>query len=139
MAQSVLTNAAVATAGRLANAACGIVATSLLTRSLGVANFGTYIVVLAYASILQTAADAGLYLTLTASLARTPQHAQEHLSQMVMLRLALSIVVFSVGAIAAHFLLAPHLELIFAVVTVGFFGQAISQLLMGVYQWYGIA
>jgi O-antigen/teichoic acid export membrane protein len=137
-ATSILTNTALATAGRLINAALGVVIAALLGRTLGASGYGSYTALLAYAAILQIAADAGLYLTLTQAISRQPEQEIHYISHIIWLRLVLFAVVFSVGGLVVA--LVPSLQispLLFVVATGGYVAQSLSQLLMSIYQKYG--
>ena len=138
-AQSVLVNTAVATAGRVINTLLGVVVTAFITHSLGLAQFGSYTILLAYASILQIATDAGLYLTLSRVIAESPHREQEYISHTIWLRLLLGVIVFGLGAVVLFSIPAQRIFIgPFIVLAMGFLFQSLSQLLMSVYQKYGI-
>lgn len=138
-AQSVLTNTAIATCGRVINSALGLLVTWLITHALGEAGFGTYALVVSYASILQIATDAGLYLTLSRVISESPEREREYISHTVWLRVVLCLLIFLLGAGGLY--LIPNrstLFIPFIFIAIGFTFQSISQLLMSVYQRYGV-
>lgn len=136
--RSVATNALVATVGRVVSVGLGIVITALLTRSLGIASFGVYTLVLAYGSIVQLVADMGLYLTLTRQVAEEPSQADTYVAQAISLRLALVLVIVTVAvALAWRWpTLGGPLPYVI-IVCLGLAFQTVSQLLMGLYQIQG--
>lgn len=116
----------------------GVVITAILSRILGVEQYGSYALLLSYGAILQIIADFGLYLTLTREVAQEPHLEQERVSTITSLRLALFILVFLVGLIGVLIIpLYRPLLIPFIVVQVGLMFQSISQLFMGIYQKYG--
>ncbi len=135
---SILTNAAVASAGRLLNGLLGIVVVGLLTRLLGTEQFGNYALIISYGTILQIIADGGLYLTLTREIAAHPDREQRVLARVVSLRLVLLAAAFTVGGLVIP-QIPPLRGLLpaYIVVTVGLAFQSLSQLAMGAYQKYG--
>jgi O-antigen/teichoic acid export membrane protein len=137
--QSILTNTTIASAGRVVNIVLGIVITAAITRYLGAARYGSYILLLSYGTILQVVADFGLYLTLTRDIAQRPQQQQHIYSLIASLRLTLLVVVFLIGTLIV-LSLPPYrsLTLAFLLVAVGLMFQSLSQLLMGVYQKHGV-
>ncbi len=138
MAQSILTNTGVATGGRIINAALGIVVTGLLTRLFGATHFGTYTLLLSYGALLQLAADFGLYLTLTREIAHDGAP-RDMLSHVLSLRIALVLIVFGLGWVGAQVVPAlAVLQPLFVVAAAGLLCQSVSQLLMGVFQRYGV-
>lgn len=138
MAQSILANAGVASGGRLLHAGLGIIITGLLTRFFGPAHFGTYTLLLSYGALLQLAADFGLYLTLTREIARDTAR-DDILSYIVSLRSVLLVIFFLIGGLGSHYVaaLAPF-KILFFIVATGLLFQSLSQLLMGVFQRYGV-
>lgn len=139
MGQSVLTNTLIASLGRIINVGLGLIVIGLLTRTLGQVQFGVYTFALAFGTILNSLADAGLYLTLTRKIAHEPEREHSYLAHTIGLRLALVISVFAGGYILTlllpHYLGSPSLFLIMAL---GFIFQSCSQLLMGVFQKHGL-
>ncbi|MDP3997227.1 MAG: oligosaccharide flippase family protein [bacterium] len=137
MSQSILTNTAVATFGRIVNISLGIVATALITRFLGATSYGSYILLFSFGAIIQLLADFGLYLTLTKEIARNPS-ANKIISSAISLRLFLLILAFFLGAIATVFIPAlSGLLYVFIFAGIGLVFQSLSQLLMGVFQYRG--
>lgn len=142
MAQSIFSNTVIATVGRAANLVLGVIATGILARLLGVSLYGVYGLLLAYGSLLQIAADFGLYLHLTRSLGQVPGEKNDQayiVSQTAGLRLALLAASFGAGLLAASCL--PSLRgalLPLGVVALGLSFQSISQLLMGIFQAQGV-
>lgn len=136
MAQSILTNTTIATIGRLINILLGIAVTALITRLLGPSQFGSYVLLLSVGALVQLAADFGLYLTLTRTVAEQPHQSPVLLSQIFSLRLLLLVTVFLVATIIT--LVVPSLRpsaLPFVIMSFGLSCQSFSQLLMGIYQY----
>ena len=135
---SIIINALIASAGRIINVILGVVMLGLISRYLGVSQYGLYALVLSYGAILATASDFGLYLTLTRLISQSPRQEKYYLSRIVSLRLVLLAVMFSFGGVA--FLVMPSLRSllpIYLVAAAGFSIQSLSQLMMGVYQKHG--
>ncbi len=133
--QSIVTNTAIASAGRLVNIIAGIVATALITRYLGVGQYGVFSFLLSLGAILQITADFGLYLTLARDIAQNPERKQRIYSSIAALRVVLLGGVFICGLVVL--ILIPSyrdLWLPFTVIAVGLSAQSLSQLLMGIYQ-----
>lgn len=137
MSQSILTNASVASIGRVVNVGLGIIVTGLLTRFFGEAAFGHYTLVLTYGTLVQLAADFGLYLTLTREIGHSEAESAI-VSHIVSLRLLLVVMAFGLGWLATLYIssLQP-VSAVFGIATLGLICQSISQLLMGVYQKHG--
>lgn len=139
MAQSVLTNAAVASLGRLLNGILGLTVTALVSRFLGPSHFGTYTLLLSVGALLQIATDAGLYLTLAQKIAHEPDHTERYLQHVVSLRVLLWGIVFTVGALILHPHLPPGITLLAVVVVASsFLWQSLSQLIMAYFQAHGV-
>jgi O-antigen/teichoic acid export membrane protein len=135
MAQSILTNTTIATIGRLINILLGIVVTALITRLLGPSQFGSYVLLLSIGALVQLAADFGLYLTLSRTVAEQPHQSPVLLSQIFSLRLLLLVTVFLLATFIT--LIVPSLRpyaLPFIIMSFGLSCQSFSQLLMGIYQ-----
>lgn len=133
--QSIVTNTAIASAGRIISIVSGIIATALLTRYLGVSQYGIYAFLLSLGALLQIGADFGLYLTLTREIARSPEREQSLYSSIASLRGVLLGAAFLCGLIVL--LAIPQyrgLWLPFVIFSAGLSAQSFSQLLMGVYQ-----
>lgn len=132
---SILSNAGIAALGRIITAAIGLAVTLLLTRALGPASYGAYIVVLSYATLFQIAADSGLYLTLTRELGSSPETYKQHLAPLLTLRIVLLLVACLV-AIGIAFLIpalkVPTIPLLLILAALA--AQSISQLCLGIYQ-----
>jgi len=138
-AQSVLVNTGIAAGGRAVHTLLGVAVTAVLTRYLGVSQFGTYAALLSFAAILQIITDAGLYLTLSHRIVRDAEREYEYLSQSIGIRILLAVLVFGAGILAVRAVPSYHgYEGAFAVLGVGFTFQSVSQLLMSVYQKYGV-
>lgn len=138
MASSIVVNTLIASLGRLANVGLGVVAVSFTARFLGGERFGSYTVLMAYGTMLQMAADLGLYITLTRAIAEHPRRENDYLASIISLRLILILIVFSVGALVMRFLPSlRHLTAAYSILAAGLAAQSFSQLLMGVYQKYG--
>lgn len=138
MSQSILANTIIASSGRVLNVALGVVVLSLISRFLGITQYGSYTLLLAYGAILQIAADFGLYLTLSRNIVRHPNQENYYLSHITSLRLVLLAVTFGLGGLVS--LVIPSLRgliTIYPLVALGFIAQSLSQLMMGVYQKYG--
>lgn len=139
MAQSIIANTVIATGGRAINVALGIVILGILYRLLGATAFGMYATILACGAIIQILADAGLYLTLTRSIAEQPAMERAILSRTVSLRLVLLLAFFGLASIP--FFVIPALQPLrkgYWLVVFGYIAQSQSQLLMGVFQKYGL-
>lgn len=135
MPQSILSNTVVATVGRVMNVGLGLVVVGLITRYLGPASYGHYVLLLSFGSIIQLIADAGLYLTLSRWLASGSAHLQQLVADTISLRTGLLFGAFLVGTIIV--LAIPSfngLVLPFLVIALGLAMQSISQLYMSVYQ-----
>lgn len=134
MPQSIITNAVVATGGRVVNGLAGLVVTALLARLLGVVDFGSYILLLSYGALVQLAADGGLYLTLSRRIAERSRQPAE-VANILVLRLALLATMFLLGlALAAAIPSLNSLISIFAVIALGLVAQSVSQLLLAIFQ-----
>jgi O-antigen/teichoic acid export membrane protein len=139
VAQSIITNTAVATVGRAINVALGIIVVGLISRLLGADQFGSYATLLAYGAILQIMADLGLYLMLTRVIAQHPGQENYYLANILTLRLVLLAVLFGGGLLLAYLLPSLHGLLgAYSVIAAGLIVQSVSQLFMGVYQKYGV-
>lgn len=136
---SIVSNTATAYAGRVVNLLIGFFVISLLTQYLGAERYGLYVLLLAWGAMLQTVADFGLYLTLTREAAQDAAHEQGLFSLILTLRLVLLVLVFGLGT-AIWYTLPDYRPLlpVFGVVLVGLLFQSISQLLMSMYQKYGV-
>jgi O-antigen/teichoic acid export membrane protein len=139
MPQSILSNTVIATGGRLLNALLGIVTIKLLTNLLGQVGFGDYTLLLSYGALVQLVADFGLYLTLTREIAQHPEQEQHFVSHILSLRLTLLLIAFVVGGLLAGFIPSlARLDVLWWVVALALVFQSLSQLLMGIYQKYGV-
>ena len=139
MPQSIIANTTIAAGGRAINIFLGVITTALITRLLGPNQFGSYVLLLSFGSIIQLSADFGLYLTLTRDIARQPGKKNEIFSQIISLRLLLLLIVFFIGTLIMLF--APSfrpLTVAFIVMAIGLSLQSLSQLFMGLYQYYQI-
>lgn len=137
MPQSIITNTTIASGGRAINIALGIITTALITRLLGPDQFGFYILLLSLGAIIQLSADFGLYLTLTRTIAEQPTEENKIFSQIISLRLTLLLIVFLIGALITFLIPAlKHLTVAFIVMSIGLSLQSLSQLFMGLYQYY---
>lgn len=138
MPLSVLANTVIASTGRVVNVAVGIAVTAFITRVLGPEKYGVFTLLLAFGLIAQLVADFGLYLTMTRDIARQPARCAEIVSHTVSLRIFLLLCVFVLAVVVLPLL--PSLygwRVAFIVMLVGLGFQSLSQLLMGVYQYYG--
>lgn len=135
MAQSIISNTVISFAGRALNVGLGIVATALMTRYLGPAKFGSYVLLLSFGTVIQLLADAGLYLTTTREISRQPARTNEILSQVLGLRAALLLVVFAASWLAV--LAVPifnELRDAYVLMALALSFQSLSQIFMGVFQ-----
>lgn len=139
MPQSILSNTVIASSGRVLGVLLGVVTTAALTRLLGVESFGTYTLLFSYGALFQIGADFGLYLTLTRLIAQQPDKERYYINRITSLRLVLLLTFFLLGTLLTVVLpsLRP-LTLVFLIIAVGFSFQSLSQLLMGIYQKYGV-
>lgn len=138
MAQSIFSNTIIATLGRAVTLVCGLASTALMARMLHVGGFGVYSLVLTIATMVQLFADFGLYLTLSRQLGLSQGKPNEHIANIVSLRIVLLLALFGLSSITL--LSVPSMResiTIFLVFAVGLIFQSISQLLMGVFQAYG--
>jgi O-antigen/teichoic acid export membrane protein len=132
---SILSNASVATVGRVINAVIGLAVTALFTRWLLASGYGAYIALLAYGTIWQIAADFGLYLTLTRLLGKSRLEHQEDIAATVSLRLTLVLIVGLVALGAAQFFSPiPNPLVPLGIMLLGLGLQSLSQLCIGIYQ-----
>lgn len=135
MAQSILTNTIFASVGRVINIAAGLLATALIVHILNPDTYGQYVFLFSVGTILQLAADFGLYLTLARELGRTPHQTQELFHHIATLRLALLCLFFLLGSLLFIFMPAYRALLpAYATIAFGLTAQSVSQLFMGVFQ-----
>ncbi|HSX24491.1 MAG TPA: oligosaccharide flippase family protein, partial [Candidatus Andersenbacteria bacterium] len=138
MSQSVLFNSGIALSGRIATLALGILATALITRILGAAQFGQYSFVATIATFLQLTADFGLYLTASRELGYGDGH-DIQFGHILSLRGIFLLIIYSLGALVFFLLPTLHpLALLFVILAVGFAVQSMSQLFMSIFQAYGV-
>src|SRR3989344_6110438 len=138
MAQSILVNSGIASAGRLVTLVLGLVATALITRLLGAGAFGQYSFVATIGIFLQLVADFGLYLTASRELGRGEGRGMQF-GHIMSLRGVFLLLVYGAGGML--FFTIPSLRpffLLFMVFAAGFVMQSLSQLLMSVFQAYGV-
>lgn len=138
MSQSIVSNTITASIGRVANILLGVLAISVITRLLKAESYGGYVLLLSYGTLLQIAADLGLYLTLTKKIGESKHEEQNLLSHISSLRLVLLITIFVVGSVWV--LTFPNWESLmpaFVLIALGLMFQSISQLCMGVFQAHG--
>lgn len=139
MPPSVLSNTIVATGGRIINAFLGVLVVGVLTRLLGPANFGLYTLLLSFGALVQLLADFGLYLTLSREIAQHPEQEQHYLAQTFSLRAVLFAVAVAVGVVASRYINSlSSLTVPLLIAMCGLFFQSFSQLLLSVYQKYGL-
>ncbi|MEX0649567.1 MAG: flippase [Candidatus Andersenbacteria bacterium] len=137
MAQSIFSNTLISGAGRIGTIVLGIATTALVTRYLGAAGYGSYALLLSVGTMVQIAADFGLYLTLTRDIAEQEKKEQELFGIISSLRAAL--LVAWIGTAAVVITLLPQYRAllpVFVIIALGLVAQSFSQLLMGVYQKY---
>lgn len=131
---SILSNASIASGGRLLNAGIGILVTVLLTRLLSPAGYGVYGAILSYAMLFQIAGDLGLYLTLTRLLGKSRAHTAD-IGPTVSLRIIILLVLFTIGLLFAKlFAPLPNVYPTLAILMIGLLLQSLSQLCVGLYQ-----
>ncbi len=139
MAVPILVNTIIAAVGRISTIAIGIVVAAVLTRYLGAEGFGIYIFILSFGTILQTGADFGLYLTLSREIADKKAIPQQVFTHIASLRFVLLAATFLVGVLILPSLSPyPHLLGPCIILLLGLALQSYSQLLMAVYQAYGV-
>ena len=137
MAHSILTNTAIASAGRVINVLLGIVVTGLITRYLGVSQYGLYALLISFGTIIQLLADGGLYLTLTKEIAGQPAQAANTVAHITGLRLFLLALTFTLGTLLTFVIPAlQELTIIFIIAGFGLVSQSLSQLSMGIFQHF---
>ncbi len=135
--QSILTNAFIAVAGRVANMILGVVALVLLTRYLGPQEYGSYVLVMSFGAMVQLAADLGLYLTLSSQIAQEPRQAPQVINNIVSLRAWLLLGSFIASLVLVW--LVPSLRSVgwvYPIMFLGLAAQSISQLFMAIFQYY---
>ncbi len=132
---SVFTNTFIASFGRVLNTGLGIITVALITRQLGPSNYGAFILLLSFGTIVQLISDAGLYLTFTKEVAQSP--APIHLlSEVISLRLFLLLLAFISGALLFPFIPSLHGWFkAYLLIALGLIFQSLSQLLVGVFQY----
>jgi O-antigen/teichoic acid export membrane protein len=134
---SILSNTALASAGRIINVALGLLVVKLVTGFLGPSGYGAYALLLSFGAILQLVADGGLYLQLTRSIAQAPHRESELISHILSLRIILLSLVFVIGAgILATLPAGTSLTRSFMIIALGLSFQSISQLFMGIFQYH---
>lgn len=136
-AQSILTNTAIASGGRLINVLLGIVIVGLLTRYLGPGRYGQYALLISFGTIVQLFADSGLYLTLAREIAKPTRPGI--VAHIISLRLTLLLLAFAIGAMVALFL--PSIRPLFGpfiIISLGLSLQSLSQLTMAIYQHHRV-
>ncbi|MEO6077422.1 MAG: flippase [Candidatus Andersenbacteria bacterium] len=139
MSQSILLNTTVALVGRLVTLVLGLVATALMTRILGAQEFGQYAFVATIGIFLQLIADFGLYLTASRELGHSSGQGNIRFGHILSLRSIFLIAIYSVGGVIMF--LMPSLRSyvpLFFVFAIGFAAQSVSQLLLSVFQAYGV-
>ncbi len=138
MGQSIFFNAVLAAVSRVFVVGLGLGVTALTVRIISAEQFGVYSFVLTVGTLLQLAADFGLYLTASRELGANLGQPALVMQHIVSLRLTLLAAVFALGL--AGFFIAPATQqwgLLLCVLAVGLIAQSGSQLLMGVFQAYG--
>lgn len=136
MPPSIISNTAIATAGRVINVSLGLIVIKLLTRFLGPAGYGSYSLLLSFGTLWQLVADFGLYLQLTRSIAEEKKPHTELINTIFSLRAVLLISAFAASLIAAVFI--PSLAGLTAplvLIALGLIFQSFSQLYMGIFQY----
>ena len=84
---SIISNATIASSGKIITSLIGLVITAILTRLLGVQLYGSFILLLSFGTLFQTIADFGLYLVLTKELSKASSDQQPHvLSAIISIR-----------------------------------------------------
>ncbi len=101
LARAVATNTAVQLAGRAVTTACSLAIIGILTRSLGVAGYGSYTTAVGYGAVLAVLADAGFFWILLRELSAEGADGSRIASNILTLRSVLALVVFGAGAAAA--------------------------------------
>ena len=112
--------------GKAITVATSVLIIAYLTRYLGVAGYGAYATVFAYLSIFNVFVDLGLFVITVRDVARSPESEKVILGNMLGLRLALGVVVFSLACLIV--LLLPYPPLIKAGVVVGSISQFLCSL-----------
>jgi O-antigen/teichoic acid export membrane protein len=88
-------------AARLANAGLGLVGVALVSRYLGVQDYGALVAGIALSGIVTVVTDLGIWNTGVREIAKRPDETQTTLSALLTLGLALSLVAASVGVVLA--------------------------------------
>lgn len=101
LAQKVAVNASALAAGRMAAAAMGIVSVGFSTRYLGLEDYGALATAIAFAAILNTLTDAGIWNIGAREMAKRPEARQEIVAALIAVGLGLSVAAAGVGVATA--------------------------------------
>src|SRR5258708_6849878 len=127
---SIISNASIASGGKILTSLIGLLITALLTRLLGVQLYGSFILLISFGTLFQTIADFGLYLVLTKELSKANSEEQSRvLSTIISIRLLL-LLLTSMASLAIGFFI-PSIHVIWSwllIVLGGLFAQSVSQI-----------
>jgi len=133
--QKIAYNITFSSAARIVDTFLALVITALLTRYLGKAGFGDYIIVFTFLNILTVLADFGIYSITIRNISQADEKESEIISNAFTLRMASTAAVFLIG-IAAVFFLPYSLDIKKGIVvaSLGFWSLFSAQVLMGLFQ-----
>jgi O-antigen/teichoic acid export membrane protein len=97
LSQRILLNTSILAGARLVLAATGVVSIAISTRYLGVEDYGSFVAALAFAALVASLADWGLFTICARELAKRPDKARRLLSNALTLGLVTSLVIGAVG------------------------------------------
>ena len=100
-ARRVAVNTAAQAAGKAAVLAIAVASVAVVTRYLGAEDYGKLALALAFVQMLGVLADVGLLTVVVREISRTPERTAELVGNTVVLRLALSLGVVALSALAA--------------------------------------
>jgi len=126
--QKIALNTAVQLVGKTVTVATSILIIAYLARYLGVQGYGDYATIFAYLGVFGTVLDLGLFVTAVREIAKEPLKEKIILSNMMGLKLSLSLIVLGAGYALSFFLPYP------IIVRQGILIGAISQLFMSLNQ-----
>lgn len=133
--QKIAYNITFSSAARIIDTFLALVITGLLTRYLGKAGFGDYVIVFTFLNILTVLADFGIYSITIRNISQADEKEAEIISNAFTLRMASTAAVFLIG-IAAVFFLPYSLDIKKGIVvaSLGFWSLFSAQVLMGLFQ-----
>lgn len=100
-ARRVAVNTAAQAAGKAAVLLVGVASVAVVTRYLGAADYGKLALALAFVQMLGVLADVGLLTIVVREISRAPERTEQLVGNAILLRLALSLGVIALAALAA--------------------------------------